>query len=207
MACYRGKRETKRLRTSRKATRPRLNVGVRRRSRLILPTRRRYECELVDEEEQKKRALELWNAGYQRHLQNDLEGAIDLYNRSIQTWPTAEAYTFRGWAYEGMGRIDEAIAECRKAIEIDPDYGNPYNDIGAYLIAKGELDDAIPWLERAKQARRYEPRHFPYLNLGRVYVAKGMITAAAAEFERALEMEPNDLTSRQLLARLRAMLN
>jgi Tfp pilus assembly protein PilF len=172
-----------------------------------LPSRRRYECELVNEEEQKKRALELWNAGYQRHQQNDLEGAIDFYSRSIQTWPTAEAYTFRGWAYEGMGRIDEAIAECRKAIEIDPDYGNPYNDIGAYLIAKGELDEAIPWLERAKQAPRYEPRHFPYLNLGRLYVAKGMITAAAAEFERALEIEPNDRASAQLLARLRAMLN
>jgi len=161
----------------------------------------------VDEEEQKKRALELWDAGYQRHLQNDLEGAIDLYNRSIQTWPTAEAYTFRGWAYEGMGRIDDAIAECRKAIEIDPDYGNPYNDIGAYLMAKGELDDAIPWLERAKQAPRYEPRHFPYLNLGRLYVAKGMITAAAAEFARALEIEPDDRTGKQMLARLRAMLN
>ena len=172
-----------------------------------LPSRRRYECEPVNEEEQKKLALELWNAGYQRHLQNDLEGAIDFYNRSIQIWPTAEAYTFRGWAYERMGRIDDAIAECRKAIEIDPDYGNPYNDIGAYLIAKGELDDAIPWLERAKQAARYEPRHFPYLNLGRLYAAKGMITAAAAEFARALEIEPNDQASMQLLARLRAMLN
>ena len=161
----------------------------------------------MDEEEQKKRALELWDAGCQRHLQNDLEGAVDLYNRSIQTWPTAEAYTFRGWAYEGMGRIDDAIAECRKAIEIDPDYGNPYNDIGAYLMAKGELDDAIPWLERAKRAPRYEPRHFPYMNLGRLYAAKGMITAAAAELARAVEIEPNDRTSQQMLARLRAMLN
>ena len=161
----------------------------------------------MDEEAQKKLALELWDAGYQRHLQNDLEGAVDLYNRSIQTWPTAEAYTFRGWAYEGMGRIDDAIAESRKAIEIDPDYGNPYNDIGAYLMAKGELDDAIPWLERAKQAPRYEPRHFPYMNLGRLYVAKGMITAAAAEFARALEIEPDDRTGQQMLARLRAMLN
>jgi Tfp pilus assembly protein PilF len=106
-----------------------------------------------------------------------------------------------------MGRIDEAIAECRKAIEIDPDYGNPYNDIGAYLIAKGELDDAIPWLERAKRAPRYEPRHFPYVNLGRLYAAKGMITAATAELERALEIEPNDPVGRQILARLRAMLN
>ena len=172
-----------------------------------LPPRRGYECDLVNEEEQKKLALELWNAGYRRHLQNDLQGAIDFYGQSIQTWPTAEAYTFRGWAYERLGRIDDAIAECRKAIEIDPDYGNPYNDIGAYLIAKGELDDAIPWLERAKQAPRYEPRHFPYLNLGRLYVAKGMITAAAAEFARAVEIEPNDRASLQMLARLRAMLN
>ena len=178
-------------------------------SRLILTSRRGYECDLVNEEEQKKLALELWNAGYQRHLQNDLEGAIDLYSRSIETWPTAEAYTFRGWAYERMGRIDDAIAECHKAIEVDPEYGNPYNDIGAYLIAKGELDDAIPWLERAKRAPRYEPRHFPYLNLGRVYAAKGMMTAAAAEFAQALEIEPNDQVSLQMLARLRqrAMLN
>ena len=161
----------------------------------------------MNEDEQKKLALELWNAGYQRHLQDDFEGAIDFYSRSIQILPTAEAYTFRGWAYERLGRIDAAIAECRKAIEIDPDYGNPYNDIGAYLIAKGELDDAIPWLERAKQAARYEPRHFPYVNLGRLYVAKGMITAAAAEFARALEIEPNDPASMQVLARLRAMLN
>ena len=173
-----------------------MSCGRARQSRLILTSPRGYECYLVNEEEQKKLALELWNAGYQRHLQNDLEGAIDLYSRSIQTWPTAEAYTFRGWAYERMGRIDDAIAECRKAIEVDPEYGNPYNDIGAYLIAKGELDDAIPWLERAKRAPRYEPRHFPYLNLGRLYAAKGMMTAAAAEFARALEIEPNDQACR-----------
>ena len=32
------------------------------------------------------------------------------------------------------------------------------------------LDEAIPWLQKAKQARRYEPRHFPFLNLGRIYL-------------------------------------
>jgi Flp pilus assembly protein TadD len=41
---------------------------------------------------------------------------------------------------------EEAIAECHRAIEIDPDFGNPYNDIGAYLIERGDLRGAIPWL-------------------------------------------------------------
>jgi Tfp pilus assembly protein PilF len=54
------------------------------------------------------------------------------------------------------------------AIEVDPTFGNPYNDIGAYYIGKGELDEAVQWLEKAKRAPRYEPRHFPYMNLGRL---------------------------------------
>jgi hypothetical protein len=40
-----------------------------------------------------------------------------------------------------------------------------------------------------------------------LYAAKGMLTAAVAEFERAIEIEPRDQASAQALARLRAMLN
>ena len=56
------------------------------------------------------------------------------------------------------------------AIAVDPAFGNPYNDIGAYLIELGREAEAITWLERAKRAARYEPRHYPYFNLARVYV-------------------------------------
>ena len=51
------------------------------------------------------------------------------------------------------GRLEEAIEECHKAIAVDPTFGNPYNDIGAYLIEMGRLDEAIPWLERATGPR------------------------------------------------------
>ena len=111
-------------------------------------------------------------------MHGDFDGAIQLYTKSIDVCPTAEAYTFRGWAYNFLGRVDDAIGECKRAIEVDPGFGNPYNDIGAYLIAKGELDEAVPWLEQAKRAPRYEPRHFPYMNLGRLYAAKGMLQQA-----------------------------
>src|SRR5678816_2712506 len=53
----------------------------------------------------------------------------------------------------------------RRPIDVDPTVGNPYNDIGSYLMKQGKLDDAIVWLEKAKSAPRYEPRHYPYLNL------------------------------------------
>ena len=70
------------------------------------------------------------------------------------------------------------IQDCKKAIEIDPNFGNPYNDIGVYLMQIGLLDDAIPWFEKAKGAARYIPRHFPFLNLGHIYVAKESLQTA-----------------------------
>jgi Tfp pilus assembly protein PilF len=161
----------------------------------------------MEDEELKSRATSLWQEGYRAHMDGDLERAVELYTKSIELSPTAEAYTFRGWAYSHMGRSDDALAECHKAIEVDPDFGNPYNDIGAYLMAKGRLDDAVGWLEKAKQAPRYEPRHFPFMNLGRVYASKGMVRRAIEEFEGALQIEPDEPFCRQALAELRGMLN
>jgi Tfp pilus assembly protein PilF len=159
------------------------------------------------DERLKGHAMALWREGCQAQMGGDLKRAVELYSRSIELLPTAEAYTYRGWAYSHLGRIDEAVAECHKAIEIDPDFGNPYNDIGAYLMAKGQLDEAIGWFEKAKQAPRYEPRHFPFMNLGHLFRAKGMVRRAIEEFEGALRIEPDDLRCRRALAELRGMLN
>jgi Tfp pilus assembly protein PilF len=155
----------------------------------------------------KQRALELWKEGYQAHAQSSFDRAVELYTKSIEVCPTAEAYTFRGWSYQAMGRLDDAIGECKRAIEVDPTFGNPYNDIGAYLIEKGDPDAAIEWLDRAKTAPRYEPRQFPYMNLGRLYVARGMVRKAIEEFEGALRVAPDDQACASTLAQLRAMLN
>jgi Tfp pilus assembly protein PilF len=162
---------------------------------------------MVDDQRRKLHAISLWREGYQAHSEGDLQRAIELYTESIELAPTPEAYTFRGWAYFHMGRTDDALAECHNAIEVDPDFGNPYNDIGAYLMAKGQLDEAIGWFEKAKQAPRYEPRHYPFMNLARVYVAKEMFRRAIEEFEGALRHQPDELSCRRALAELRAMLN
>ncbi len=156
------------------------------------------------------RALALAAEDKQETAGEEMSRAIGLYSMSLDLCPTAEAYTFRGWAYNALGRVDDAIEECKRAIEVDPDFGNPYNDIGAYLIAKGELDDAIEWLEKAKTAPRYEPRHYPYINLGRLYAAKGMVVKSIEQFEQALEFAPDaeaKVSIESALAQLRSVLN
>jgi|SRR3989338_1068578 len=103
-------------------------------------------------EESKKTAQDIFKKAYELQMAGELEDAIDQYKRSIEIFPTAEAHTFLGWTYSFQGHYDEAISECKKAIKVDPDFGNPYNDIGAYLIERGALDEAIPWLRKAMTA-------------------------------------------------------
>jgi Tfp pilus assembly protein PilF len=155
----------------------------------------------------KKRALELWEQGQRQHLSGALDKAIELYSKSIDVFPTAEAYTFRGWAYSFMGRIQEAIVECRRAIEVDPSFGNPYNDIGSYLMKLGRWDEALPWFEKAKMAPRYEPRHFPYMNLARLYARRRELARAIDELVGALRLCPGEPTCKTMLVELRGMLN
>lgn len=151
----------------------------------------------MDEKETIERAVRLFHEAYRHQMEGELENAIRTYRESIACYPTAEAHTFLGWTFSFQGHYDKAIEECYKAIAIDPDYGNPYNDIGAYLINLGKLDDAVPWLEKATRASRYEAPHYPHCNLGRVYLAKGMLKKALEEFEKALAIEPDYTFARQ----------
>ncbi len=161
----------------------------------------------VDTEDRKRNAIQLLERAYREQMNGNLDEAIRLYQASVAYHPTAEAHTFLGWTYSFQGRLDDAIDECKKAIAVDPSFGNPYNDIGSYLIHKGQLDDAIPWLERAVTATRYEPRHYPHCNLGRIYRAKGLLNKAIEEFETALAIEPNYVFAQNELAEIRTQLN
>jgi tetratricopeptide (TPR) repeat protein len=152
-------------------------------------------------------AAECFQKAYEAQMQGDLETAVDLYRQSLQIFPTAEAHTFLGWTYSFQGRLDDAIEECKRAIAVDPDFGNPYNDIGAYLLEMGRLDEAIPWLEKATGAARYEAPHFPRFNLGRAYLAKEMFSRALQEFEKALALRPGYEAAARAAAAIKRRLN
>ena len=152
-------------------------------------------------------AFKYFKIAYKYQLNGEFEKAVINYKKSLEIQQTAEAYTFLGWTYSFMGKLKEAIDECYKAIAIDPDFGNPYNDIGAYLIQLGRLDEAMPWLKKAQTAKRYENPEFAYTNLGKVYELKGLWPLAVQEYEQALKINKSYLPARDALARLQNNLN
>jgi tetratricopeptide (TPR) repeat protein len=137
-----------------------------------------------------QQAVILIKQAYRQQMQGRLGEALELYERSLSLHPTAEAHTYIGWTYSMMGRYDDAIEQCELAIEVDPSFGNPYNDIGAYLIELGEWSEAIPWFEKALAAPRYEHPQFALTNLGRVYQRLGRAQTALHYYDEALAKDP-----------------
>jgi tetratricopeptide (TPR) repeat protein len=154
-----------------------------------------------------EKAHEYLEKAYRLQMEGKLDAAAEFYKISIDFYPTAEAYTYLGWTYSFMGKLDEAIEECKKAIDIDPDYGNPYNDIGSYLIQMGNYDEAITWLDLATNSKRYEAYHYAHLNLGRAFELKGLWFEALAEYKTAMEMEPKYELAKKLYYTLLAKTN
>jgi Tfp pilus assembly protein PilF len=147
-----------------------------------------------------------FNEGYRLQMNGRIHDAIESYRRSIEIYPTSEAHTFLGWAFSYQGDLMAAIEECETAISIDPDFGNPYNDIGAYLIDLQRLEEAVPWFEKAKEAKRYQARHYPYFNLGRLKEKQGDWWAARAEYKKALDLCPEYEMAKESLYRVQILL-
>ncbi len=152
-------------------------------------------------------AKELFHEAYEEQLAHDYERAIELYKRSIETYPTAEAHTFLGWVYSFQERYDDAIEECLEAIRVDETLGNPYNDIGSYLLAKGDAYGSVRWFKRALLAPRYESYAFPHFNLGRVYEARRRFLDAAKHYGLALEQKPDFTDAAVGLRRMQVKVN
>jgi tetratricopeptide (TPR) repeat protein len=161
----------------------------------------------MPETDPRSSAAEFFRQAYQHQMSGEFQQAIEFYTRSIEAFPTAEAYTFRGWTYSFLGDYDRAIAECLEAIKVDADFGNPYNDIGAYLIEQDKWEEAIPWFKKAMTAKRYEARCYPHFNLGRVYEHQHDWQKAKECYARAYALDARYVAALAALRRLRAMWN
>ena len=87
------------------------------------------------------------------------------------------------------GRMDEAIVQFRKALEIQPDNILAQTDLAAALYQKGQVSDAIARFRKVLALRPADPLN--HYNLGIALFYNGQVDEAAAEFRKAVEIQPN----------------
>ncbi len=95
-------------------------------------------------------------------------------------------------------RLDEALTNYLKAIEIAPEYTPAHINYGRALAAKGNFDQAISQYHWVLAAH---PRDFlALLNLGDALLAKGEFGQAILAYHSALDVQPDSLPAQNNLA-------
>src|ERR1700730_5479789 len=120
------------------------------------------------------------------------EDAEKEFQLAIKSKPTyAPAHQWYSSYLVAMGRFDEAIAEARRAQELEPLSFISNSHIGWILYFAGRYDEAI---EHCKKLLDVDPTFFPARRyLGLVYEQKGMYKEAIAEFQQAAKLSGSPL--------------
>jgi tetratricopeptide (TPR) repeat protein len=132
--------------------------------------------------------------------------------------PTAEVvqHTQAGISAEKLGQHDTAIAEFRKAAELDPDFAVAYVDLGTVYMGERKYSEAIAPLKRAVLLdpgilgaqemlgyallfQGYAAESIPHFQtanskgaLGIAQLQTGNVSDAIANLQAGLEQHPND---------------
>ena len=125
--------------------------------------------------------------------------AIEIAKKAI-TLDEVGGYAMLGWLYGLTEQADKAIAECKKAVKLDPNsasyrawYGAVLNKVGQYEAAVQELEQSV---RRDPMAGTWVLRF-----LGSAYSSTGRHEEAIATLKKAIQKAPNDYLSRLLLTR------
>jgi eukaryotic-like serine/threonine-protein kinase len=133
----------------------------------------------------------------------DMAGSISEFQRAIALNPNYA--TAHHWYGNGpllaLGRFEEAIAEGKRAIELDPLSPIINADLGQNLYTARRYDEAIAQLRKTLEI---DPTfYYAHYNLGMALQRKGDVPAAIVEYRKAQQLS-DDLFVPVLLASAKA---
>lgn len=153
--------------------------------------------------EREKKYDALLQKGHEAIYNKLNDEALLYFEKARNISDTAEILTLIGWCHSLNKDWEQAKTLCLKAIQKDPDYGPPYNDLGNYLLSDGQVNESLKWFELAKKATQYQNREYPYINAGRAYIIKKDYDKALEEFSKALTIAPYHDELHETVLRLR----
>jgi len=114
-----------------------------------------------------------------------VEDAVPLLRKALQTNPShAEVHWELGYAYRFAGMLNESVAECEKARELDPGVKLNSSALNAYLYL-GEYDRFLASLPKTDESA------FIVFYRGFAEYHKKNFDDAARDFDRAYQLDPS----------------
>jgi len=135
---------------------------------------------------------------------HDFAGALALADRALAAEPMlAAAHAVRTDALVELGRYDDAVAEAQALADIRPDFA-AYSRVSYLRELHGDLSGAVDAMRQAIAAGASVPQDVVWGRVltGNLLLTAGDINGAAAEYDHASALLPDDPNARAGQARL-----
>ena len=121
----------------------------------------------------------------------DWAAAEREFTEAIRIRPSdPRPHDFYAWLLASVGRYDQALAEAKRAQELDPVSAEATNYVGVFFVLAHRYEESLTWL---KMAIDLDPTYFyAYDFLGRADEQLGRIPEAITAYEKAVELEKSN---------------
>jgi tetratricopeptide (TPR) repeat protein len=127
--------------------------------------------------------------------------AVEEYLAAIAADPTLpEVHIALADAYLSNSRVQEALAECQKELELNADSSAAKARIGRIYVQLREGEKGIPYLEEALKEDPEDAN--ARADLAQGMELRGDMDKAVAEYQRALKLDPSLNRIHYILARI-----
>jgi len=142
-------------------------------------------------------AADLNKEAVELYRNRDFAGAEELYRHATQIDPSYfPAQLNLGILLFKVGRFDEAIKECTKAVTLRPDHPSAHFHLGNAYYSKMWWEEALVEYDRVLAL---DPNHIDvHFALGGIYVQRGHKEKAIECWKRYIEVAPSDTPKAQL---------
>ena len=165
----------------------------------LIDATRRYK-EVVDERDRIQNELDELKLKYASAI-NEIERQKirDQVKKNDEEF-LATRYFEIGYQKDIEKKYSEAIENYSKAIELNPEFAEAYNNRGNTYYAQGNLNQAISDYNKVIELNPISS--MAYNARGNAYSSRGDISQAIADYKKALELDPNNEDARESLNRL-----
>ncbi|MGA8598810.1 MAG: tetratricopeptide repeat protein [Bryobacteraceae bacterium] len=147
----------------------------------------------------------LYYLGRTKYNENRFEEAVSVFLECLKLEPkNVKAEDNLGLSYQGLGRLDGAIAAFRAAIAWQTNAkqkdSGPYIDLGTLFVDNDRPREAIPHLLEAAALAPDDVR--AHRELGKAYLHLDELDKAQAELERSVQLAPQYAPTHFMLAQV-----
>src|SRR5207245_2181820 len=135
-----------------------------------------------------------FNAGLAHLRENRPALALEQFKKAVKEDPkNAYAYKGLGLTYAQLGKLSDAVASFRKALELNPYYVDVRNDLGSALVLSGKRAEGKAEFLAAFNDPTNPTPEMSARNLGQAYLEE--------KNYRGRQLVPHELHPQQVLSR------